>query len=240
MMSPMTNSTRQWATPVDGSSGRASSRTAAKGTADPALICDSTILPASGYRRARASPILPPRSPPSDVATEKTVVNTAVSSWLNPMSSSHMDMNDSADHGNDPLTPCATKIWNVGIRHTAFASPTSSLASSHADRRFPPPGEAPLEKWGSTAKSQTRTPTATLMAATRWNATRQPSIPRTVVDASSSAEKPPMMEPMLLVSCSHPNADPRLSSSVESATSDWTAGMTSARPMPLRPLEIAT
>lgn len=50
-----------------------------------------------------------------EVATAKIVVNTAVSSWVNPMSSSHMDKKDSADQGNEPLTPWATKTWNVGI-----------------------------------------------------------------------------------------------------------------------------
>ena len=45
-----------------------------------------------------------------------------------------MDRNDNADHGNEPLTPCATKIWNVGIWITDLASLSSSLASSHADR----------------------------------------------------------------------------------------------------------
>uniref|UniRef100_A0A0A9EFJ5 Uncharacterized protein n=1 Tax=Arundo donax TaxID=35708 RepID=A0A0A9EFJ5_ARUDO len=60
----------------------------------------------------------------------------------------------------------------------------------------------------------------TLTIATRWKAMRHPVIPR--------------MEPVLLVSCSQPKAVPRLSSSVESATSDWTADMTRARPMPFR------
>ena len=107
MMSPMMNKTSPWAPPLDldGSSGSPSRRTAANGTAEPALICDRMILPAFGYRWARKSPILPPRRPPMEVATAKIVVKMAVSSWLNPMSSSHMDMKDSADHGNEPLTP---------------------------------------------------------------------------------------------------------------------------------------
>ena len=67
MNTPMTNRTTPWMTPVDGSSGSPLSSTAARGTAEPALI---------GYRRARASPILPPRRPPKDVAMPKTGMQT--------------------------------------------------------------------------------------------------------------------------------------------------------------------
>lgn len=49
-----------------------------------------------------------------------------------------------------------------------------------------------------------------------------------------------MMEPILPVNWSHPKAIPRLLSSVESATSDWIAGVTIASPMPFRALDIAT
>nr|GLL18424.1 hypothetical protein BVRB_6g135230 [Ipomoea trifida] len=45
-------------------------------------------------------------------------------------------------------------------------------------------------------------------------------IPMNVMGAISKASNPPTMEPMLLVNCSHPNAIPRLLSSVESATRD--------------------
>lgn len=119
-----------------------------------------------------------------EVATAKVVVKMAVSSWLNPMSSSHMDKNDSADHGNEPLTPCATKTWNVGIWIMDLASMISSLASSSADFLLTGAAcEAALfvGKWGSTAKNHTRMPTMTLTTATRWKAIRHPSIPKIVV-----------------------------------------------------------
>uniref|UniRef100_J3MX04 Uncharacterized protein n=1 Tax=Oryza brachyantha TaxID=4533 RepID=J3MX04_ORYBR len=69
---------------------------------------------------------------------------------------------------------------------------------------------------------------------------RHPSIPKTVVCARSRPTKPPEMRPKLLASCNHPKADPRVPSSVESATNDWIDGTTRARPMPFRPLAIAT
>lgn len=48
---------------------------------------------------------MPPRRPPRELAIQKMVMSTAVWLWLKPLSSSHMDANESADHGNEPLTP---------------------------------------------------------------------------------------------------------------------------------------
>lgn len=61
-----------------------------------------------------------------------------------------------------------------------------------------------------------------------------------VTGAIRTEQSPPMTEPMLAVSCSHPKAVPRLLLSVESATSDWIAGATMASPIPFKPLEIAS
>lgn len=96
------------------------------------------------------------------------------------------------------------------------------------------------ENRGSVAKTRTRIPTMTLIIPTRWKAIRQPGIPMNEVEAIRTDKRPPMMEPKFAVSWSHPKAVPRLLSSVESATRDWIAGVTIARPIPFNPLETAT
>ncbi|OAY70660.1 hypothetical protein ACMD2_22841 [Ananas comosus] len=80
VLKPMINRTMEYATPEEGSSGKASSSTAASGIAEPALICDKTILPELGKCLARKSPIFPPKSEPIDDATENKVMRTLVPS----------------------------------------------------------------------------------------------------------------------------------------------------------------
>lgn len=75
---------------------------------------------------------------------------------------------------------------------------------------------------------------------TIWTATLHPGIPMNVTGAIDTEQSPPIIEPKLDVSCSHPKAAPRLLSSVESATRDWIACATTARPMPFKALETAT
>lgn len=53
---------------VEGSSGNARSKIAAKGMAEAVLICDKIILPELGKCLARTSPIQPPNRPPSEKA----------------------------------------------------------------------------------------------------------------------------------------------------------------------------
>ena len=57
------------------------------------------------------------------------------------------------------------------------------------------------------------------------------------VEASSTEQRPPIMEPRFPVSCSRLKAI--LLSSIESATRDLMAGVTMRSPMPFKPLEIA-
>lgn len=63
-------------------------------------------------------------------------------------------------------------------------------------------------------------PTMRLRIATRWKESLQPGTPMKEVEAISKEERPPMIEPKFSDTCSHPNARPRLVSSVESATRD--------------------
>ena len=119
-------------TGVEGSMGTTRSRMPARGTPDAELICESMIRPALGMRRDMMSPIFPPNRPPRDVATEKTPSSTAVVLCENPISSSHIDANASAAHGKLPATPCATKIWNVRIWHTCFASTSMAFRPSQS------------------------------------------------------------------------------------------------------------
>ena len=72
------------------------------------------------------------------------------------------------------------------------------------------------------------------------NATLHPGIPMKVAGAINTEQNPPVMEPKLGVSCSHPKAVPRLLSSVESATRDWIAGAAISRPMPFKAPDTAT
>lgn len=78
MQKPMINNTRPCLKAVEGSSGKASSRIAAKGMLEPELICDRIILPEFGNRFASKSPILPPNKPPSEPAMMKRVIRKAV------------------------------------------------------------------------------------------------------------------------------------------------------------------
>lgn len=97
-----------------------------------------------------------------------------------------------------------------------------------------------LGKWGSFANRRTKIPTRMLISPTRWKEILQPGIPMIVIGAISTEQSPPIIEPMFPVNCSHPKATPRLQSSVESATRDWIAGVTRARPIPFRALDMAT
>lgn len=78
MINPVTKNTKPCITAVEGSSRNPSIKIAAKGTAEPELICDSIILPVFGNRLARISPIFPPNNPPSDKATLNRVKMVAV------------------------------------------------------------------------------------------------------------------------------------------------------------------
>ncbi|KMT08798.1 hypothetical protein BVRB_6g135230 [Beta vulgaris subsp. vulgaris] len=66
-------------------------------------------------------------------------------------------------------------------------------------------------------------PTMTLTMPTKWKASLQPGIPMNDVEAIKTEQRFPRIEPRPPVSCNHPNAVPRLLSSVESATRDCTA-----------------
>lgn len=210
MANPMTKNVTACATPVDGSLGNASSRMAPSGSADAELICARAILPVLGNRLATGSPTRPPKSAPRAVANRYSPVMTLVCQFVNPTSSSHMAEKLSADHGMEPAIPCATMIWNVVTPRTRLACWSSSLASS--------PAEAAVlhlaAGLGSAAKSHMSTPSATLITATEWKASRHPATPRKVTGASSTPKEPPRMEPRLQVICSHPKAAPRVWSSV--------------------------
>lgn len=104
-VNPMMHKTRPCDSAVEGSSGKASSKIAARGIAEPELICERIILPALGNFWARTSPIFPPHNAPIDVATAKSVQRNAVVLWEKPMSSNHMGANARDDQGNDPETP---------------------------------------------------------------------------------------------------------------------------------------
>jgi hypothetical protein len=64
------------------------------------------------------------------------------------------------------------------------------------------------------------------MTAMSWNAMRQPVLPRTVVYASSRPTKQGEMTSLKLACCIQPKTEPRVPSSVDSATSDWINGTT--------------
>lgn len=85
---------------VEGSSGNANSRIAAKGIAEPELICERIILPPLGKCLARTSPIFPPNKAPT-----KSVHKNAVFLCEKPINSNHIGAKDSADQGIDPDTP---------------------------------------------------------------------------------------------------------------------------------------
>ena len=99
---------------------------------------------------------------------------------------------------------------------------------------------APSLNIGSTANRQTRNAIITLAMPIMWKAARHPAKPRTVVPAKRTEKTLPKTPPMLAVNWSHPKATPRLSGSAASATKDWMAGMTMARPIPLRARDMAT
>lgn len=102
---PMMKKTRPCKKAVDGSSGKANSKMAAKGMAEPELICDSIILPEFGNLCANISPIFPPNRPPNEAASTNRVQSNAVFTWEKPISSNHSVANDNADQGNVPETP---------------------------------------------------------------------------------------------------------------------------------------
>jgi hypothetical protein len=95
---------------VDGSSGKPNKRIAARGIADPELICARIILPEFGRILERISPILPPNKPPTELETTNKAMRKAVFPWEKPISSNHIGANDKADQGKEPVTPCATII----------------------------------------------------------------------------------------------------------------------------------
>ncbi|MCH89822.1 hypothetical protein A2U01_0010724 [Trifolium medium] len=105
MHNPMMNRTRPCMTAVDGSSGNPNNRIAARGTAEPELICDNIILPEFGNLCDKLSPIHPPSRPPNETATINSDQSNAVVMWEKPISSNQRVANDNADHGNDPETP---------------------------------------------------------------------------------------------------------------------------------------
>jgi len=210
--------------------------------ADPELICARIILPEFGRCLERISPILPPNNPPIELATTNRAMRKAVLLWVKPVSSNHIGANDKADQGKEPVTPCATIIWKDEIFKTDLDSSTRSFTSDQnvffgaCLLSFVPLSE----KCGSLAKRYTKTPTIMLISPTMWKEILQPGIPNTVIGAINTEKRPPIIEPTLPVSWSHPKAMPRLLSSVESATRDWIAGATSARPIPLNARDKAT
>lgn len=105
MLNPMMNKTRPCMKAVDGSSGNANSKIAARGMAEPELICDNIILPELGKRWDKISPIFPPNRAPNEPATTNRVQSNAVVTWEKPLSSNQRVANDKADQGNDPETP---------------------------------------------------------------------------------------------------------------------------------------
>lgn len=89
-------------------------------------------------------------------------------------------------------------------------------------------------------KSKPAHPLQTLIMPAISNATLLPGIPMNVAGAINTEQNPPIMEPKLDVSRSHPKAVSRLLPSVESATRDWIAGATISRPKPFKALDTAT
>jgi hypothetical protein len=130
-------------------------------------------------------------------------IKTVVSSWLKPMSSSHTGAKECADHGNEPVALCATKIWHVEICTTKLASLTIFTTIS-SPRVWP----WRVGKCGSTARNKFKAPTRTLTTATRGG-TRQQQVDEAAGDVAR-----------LLESCSHLKPEPRVASSVQTATSD--------------------
>lgn len=78
VQSPMVKKTRPCMNAVDGSYGNTRSKIPAKGMLEPALICDSIILPELGKRLARISPILPPNRLPNEPPITKMFRRDAV------------------------------------------------------------------------------------------------------------------------------------------------------------------
>jgi len=115
-----------------------------------------------------------------------------------------MAANPSADHSTDPATPSATMVWNVGTFTTSLASRRSPAAVA----LVPPPGR------GSSPRSHVRAAREALASARVWNASRQPGTPRKLVGASSTPREFPVILPKLCAICTHPNAEPRVSSSL--------------------------
>ena len=122
MQKPTMNKTKPCAAPEDGSLGKANKSIAARGIADAELVCARIILPEFGRRVESISPILPPNRPPKELPITNRATRNAVFSCEKPESSNHIAENDRADHGNEPVTPCATIIWKDGILITDFAS----------------------------------------------------------------------------------------------------------------------
>ncbi|KAG6547328.1 hypothetical protein Mapa_011265 [Marchantia paleacea] len=130
MKRPMAKRTVPCSSAVDGSTGKASKRTAVKGTAIPVHTWATMMRPVSGNQPAILSPIQPPKRPPIDPATMKNAMMVAVLPCEKPMSSSHIGANENVDHANAPTTASATMIWNVFTCRTRFASSNCSLRSS--------------------------------------------------------------------------------------------------------------
>mmetsp|Transcript_87001 Transcript_87001/g.246685 ORF Transcript_87001/g.246685 Transcript_87001/m.246685 type:complete len:366 (-) Transcript_87001:217-1314(-) len=209
----------KWILKDSGLQGTPMKATAMSTTPDATETCAVQTRPWFGLSLASRSPTHPPSTPPMPPPMVMHPASTAASVSAMPQYWKNSVPKESADHGTEPHTPCATMTWKL-------------LMLQYPRKRLNSPervgGGMPAARGGRSGSTMNRASAMAkpkLMPAIVENATRQPWVPMMTQFDTVDAKIEQEMFPKFTPSWAKPKNLPRSWLSVMSATRDWQTGV---------------